>query len=230
MKFKSNIFNLVLTLIATQSCASWVESAKKMIDGDVADQKKKETKWVSQSQYNDLLIKYNTLNQENERLKQVELAKSDEAPNYNQIDELSQSIDSSDAIDVFKDEKLTSEMNDTNVESSEVSKLVAIYNKALTLKQNGKLKIALGMFQKLEKSSVEQVIVRSKYQVAQIYYNQNQFDLALQVYESIISKNSFSSIVLDALNGAVLCSESLGLQDKKMRYQSVLQDFFGINS
>lgn len=229
MKLKTNIFNLVLVLIATQGCASWVESAKKMIDGDTAEQKKKEVKWVSQNQYNDLLIKYNTLNEENQRLKQVQVAKSQEAPNYNQIDELSQSIESTDAIDVFKDERLSEDMQG-NIESSEVSRLVATYNKALTLKQNGKLKTALGMFQKLEKTAVEQIVVRSKYQVAQIYYNQNQFDLALQVYESIISKNSFSSIVLDALNGAVLCSESLGLKDKKMRYQSVLQDFFGINS
>ncbi len=228
MNLKRNFLNIVVLLFATQSCASWVESAKKMMDGDETE-KKKEVKWVSQNQYNDLLVKYNTLNEENQKLKEAQLAQTEPIGNYNQIDELSKSVESTDAIDVFKDEDLASSMKATSAKGL-TSSLVSSYSKAIILKENGKLKDALGIFQKLEKSSSNQIVVRARYQIAQIYYNQNQFDLALQVYESIILNNSFSSIVLKALNGAILCSKSLGLKEKQLRYKSVLEDFFGMNS
>ena len=229
MKFNSNIISLVTLVSISTSCASWVESAKRMIDGDKA-QENKEAKWVPKSQYNDLLLKYNNLSEEHSKLKEMQSTMPAKNTGYNQIDELSKSVENSDAIDVFAEENVTDSMQESRSSSSEVSALVATYNKAKALKENGKIKAALGLFQSLERSNVEQVVVRAKYQTGQIYFEQNQFDLALQVYESIISNNSYSSVVLEALQGAIVCSSNLGLADKKARYQSVLRDFFGINS
>ena len=54
-----------------------------------------------------------------------------------------------------------------------------------------------------------------------------QYDLALQVFEEIISKNANSGVVLQALGGAVKASDKLGLANKKDQYKSMLHDVFG---
>lgn len=223
---------IILTIFLLTGCASWVESAKKMIGKDEAAVERKDVKWVSKDQYDDLMLKYNNLNEENQKLKiAVESSSQKEVQGYDQVEELSKSVDMSDGIDVFAQENLSKKIEDNKVANvSNTESLVDTYNKALILKNNGKLKTSLGMFQFLEKSNVEQIVVRARFQIAQIYYSQNQFDLSLQVHESIISENSFSAIVLDALKGAIMASKSLGLKDKEARYESVLKDFFGINS
>lgn len=224
---KSIVLNLI-NLVILSSCASWVESAKKMIDQEEVPEEKKKVQWVSKAQYDDLLLKYNNLNEENAKLKET---KQEMKRPYDQIDELSNTVEASDSIDVFAEEQIASKIENTqNLSNKNIANLVNSYEKAIAFKNNGKLKAALGIFQFLEKSNVEQVVVRAKYQIGQIYYNQNQFDLSLQVYESIIANNSYSSIVLNALKGAILSSKNLGLKDKEVRYSSVLKDFFGINS
>ena len=47
-----------------------------------------------------------------------------------------------------------------------------------------------------------------------------------QVFEDIISKNADSGMVLDALRYAAVCSDKLGLTNKKDQYASMLNDVF----
>ena len=54
-----------------------------------------------------------------------------------------------------------------------------------------------------------------------------QYDLALQIFEDIITKHASSGIVLLALKGAVVASEKLGMMNKKDQYFSMLDDVFG---
>ena len=58
--------------------------------------------------------------------------------------------------------------------------------------------------------------------------NKKQYDLALQVFESIIKQGSFSSVVLEALQSAKVASDALGLASKSRQYGSLLKDVFEV--
>jgi TolA-binding protein len=73
-----------------------------------------------------------------------------------------------------------------------------------------------------------QIRVRSKFQIAEILFTQNEFDLASQVFEDIVKNYAFSGLVIDSLKRLVTCSEKLNLNDKAVKYQSMLSDIFGV--
>ena len=85
---------------------------------------------------------------------------------------------------------------------------------------------ATKIFQQLETAGVPAIKVRSKLQIGELLFAKGQHDLALQVFEDIINKNAHSGIVLDALKLAVVCTDKLGIQDKKDQYASMINDVF----
>ncbi|MCT4641527.1 MAG: tetratricopeptide repeat protein [Bacteriovoracaceae bacterium] len=217
------LINLFICFVLS-SCAGLVDSAKKMM-GD--KQPKTKPVYVSKAKYDDLLVKYKNLNDKYMAIQ----AKDIEANKFNQIDELSSKVSkgsSETTVDVFETQNQKRKIVTAPLPTDKVTQQLSLYKKGLTLKDNGKLKDALSIFQSLEKKSSDQIRVRAKYQTALIYYNQNQFDLSLQVFESILDENSYSSKVIDALRGAIRSARSLGLKQKVARYESVLQDFFGL--
>jgi tetratricopeptide (TPR) repeat protein len=235
-----NSISLIFAMcfIATlTSCSSFVESTRKMIDGDSPRKSTKQSGWVSKSQYDDLMVKYKDLSQRYENLKEKK-----SAPNasYDQAQEMSSSsVNSEETVDVFGEDGLanqvsasldevSSKVKSKPLSSSEIDQEVKTYKKAALLKDNGKVDESLKVFQFLEKSQTKQIRVRSKIHIGQIYLVKKQFDLALQVFESVINQEAFSARVLDALEGAVISSSSLGLTDKKLRYESMLKDVFGL--
>lgn len=234
MKQKKKWLFLSLSLMITTACSSWIESSRKMIDDEEAKSSQKatkETKWVSQAQYNDLLVKYQNLNDKYEKLKD-EKADSGKS-SFDQIDELSQKTGSStETVDVFGQNGIAQEVattldnqvNDENLLSRELK----TYKKAIALNENGKVEESLKIFQFLERSSNKQIRVRARSQIGNIYLVKKQYDLSLQVFEKIITEDAFSGKVLKAIEGAVKSCAGLNLVDKKLRYQSMLSDFFGI--
>jgi tetratricopeptide (TPR) repeat protein len=240
---KSFVLLLALTsVVSLSSCSSLVESTRKMVDGDTPRKSNKKPNWVSKSEYDDLMLKYKDLN---DRYNQLREEKSVAENKYDQAAELSQKSGtkkSSDVetVDVFGQGGLASEVTAQidEVSASVSDAPIAVkrdleselshYKKAMVLLSNGNADDALKIFQYLEKSSSKQMRVRARVQIGKIYLEKKQFDLALQVYETVISQDAFSGHVLDALAGAVLASGQLGLADKKLRYQSMLQDVFGI--
>jgi len=113
-------------------------------------------------------------------------------------------------------------------DASTIDQELNTYKKAVALRERGKAQDALKIFQLLERSPTKQIRVRSRLQIGEIYLTQKQYDLALQVFENMIFKDSFSGKVLDALQGAIVCTENLGLKEKRNKYKSILVDFFGI--
>lgn len=221
------MFSFSLLLSLTLSCSSFVESTRKSLLGEKAPRKqvKKEVKWVSKGQYDDLMVKYKTLNDKYERLKEEKLTSK---PGFDQINEISQSSNT-ETVDVFGKNGLSGEVKvPTNKKPSSIEEEVSYYKKAVALQQNGKSDEALKLFQFLENSNVSQLKVRAKLHIGDIYFGKNQYDLALQVYEDIIRNHAFSSTVLGALKHAVVCSSQLGLSDKKAQYESLLKDVFGM--
>lgn len=221
------LFSLSFIISMTVACSSFVENTRQSLLGDKSPRKQenKEVKWVSKGQYDDLMVKYKTLNDKYEKLKEEKLSAR---PSFDQISEISQNSNT-ETVDVFGKNGLSGGVKaPSNKTPSSVEEEVSYYKKAVALKQNGKIDEALKLFQFLENSIVAQLKVRAKLHIGDIYFGKNQYDLALQVYEDIIRNHAFSSSVLGALRHAVVCSNQLGLTDKKAQYESLLKDVFGM--
>ena len=173
-----------------------------------------------------------------EKLKDESLQPSSSA--YDQVDELAKKTPS-ETVDVFAKNGLADQaakkapaiptpvpVAKESLNSDEVSQELQYYKKAMALKENGKIDEALKILQYLERSPTDQVRVRARSQIGDIYMIKGQYDLALQVYETMITNDAFSGKILTALKKAVVCCDRLNLTQKKMKYQSILQDFFEI--
>lgn len=227
------ILSLLLFLV---SCSSLVESTRRNLMGEESPRKaKKEVKWVAKAQYDDLLTKYKNLQDKYDSLKDEKVNKTNS--DYNQMDEMSSNTKSkkiSETIDVFSKGGLANQVQASqetqlqNLNQTDVSDELKVYKKGVALKQNGKPDDSLKVFQYLERSKSEQIRVRAKSNIGDIYMVKNQFDLALQVYEGIIVNYAFSGKVIPSLRNAIICCDQLGLKEKKLKYQSILRDFFEI--
>ena len=221
------------------SCSSLVESTRKSLLGSETPRKKtKEVKWVSKAQYDGLMERYKDLSDKYEKLKDESLQPSSSA--YDQVEELAKKTPS-ETVDVFAKNGLADQaakkapaiptpapVAKESLNSDEVSQELQYYKKAMALKENGKIDEALKILQYLERSPTDQVRVRARSQIGDIYMIKGQYDLALQVYETMITNDAFSGKILTALKKAVVCCDRLNLTQKKMKYQSILQDFFEI--
>lgn len=232
-------FFLILSLVLFSffiGCSSLVESTKRSLFGD-KNKSERQSKWVSKSKYDELLAKYKNLEEENKKLNSSGISSPSK---FDQISELSNSTskpESVETVDLFaEDGKIVTEtssgaspaLNIKEKSEEQVNDELGLYSKAMALYDNGKLGESLSVFQHLEREGTLQVKVRAQLYIGKIYMKQNQFDLALQVFESIITGGAYSGRVLEALSHSVTCATKLGLEDKKVKYQSLLVDVFGV--
>jgi tetratricopeptide (TPR) repeat protein len=229
LKAQKFTFTVMAFLATFSGCSSLVDSNR----DPVANQNKEsaQPKWVSREQYDQLMSKYKNLLSEHERLKENRLT----SPGADLLGELQATSASTESVDVFGKNGLVESAEKTKtpeiskpLNESDLSKEIQLFKKAIALKEAGKQDDALKIFQVMEKSYTKQIRARARYQIANIYYGQAQFDLALQVTETIISDDAFSAIVLDAIKIALDCCEKLGLEEKKLKYNSILVDVFGV--
>ena len=113
------------------------------------------------------------------------------------------------------------------VSDAEIERQIMAWRKAARLVEQQKYDQALTILRPLEKSSVKQIHVRTRFLTAEILYAQHEYDLAFQVYEEIIQQDAFSALVLPALGKLVACADKLNLTEKKEQYYSLLHDVFG---
>jgi tetratricopeptide (TPR) repeat protein len=91
---------------------------------------------------------------------------------------------------------------------------------------NNKFSDGLNKLKAVENSTSRQVRVRAKYLLGEILFKQKEYDLAMQVFEEIISKDAFSGMVLKSLGRLIICCEKLKQEKKQQQYYSILHDFF----
>ena len=220
----TKFIGLLTSLFLFSSCSGLVESTRESLLSDKSKRKKpqKEAKWVSRSQYDDLLNKYKELNQRYQSLKDEKSVNTKTVP-----------MAPAETIDVFaeanrKAQQQLASKKPVTIALDQIDKEIEAYKKAKLYLASKKVDEALKLFQGLEKAKSKQIQVRSKQLIGDIYMDKAQYDLALQVYESVIRQFSFSGTVLSALRSAMKCSEMLGLSDKQEQYQSMLRDVFGV--
>jgi TolA-binding protein len=98
--------------------------------------------------------------------------------------------------------------------------------KADKLQKQNKFDMALTLIKELEKSPVRQIEVRAKYLLGEILFKQGEYDLAMQVYEEILTKYAYSGLVIKSLGRLIVCSDKLKQTAKQEKYYSFLHDFF----
>jgi tetratricopeptide (TPR) repeat protein len=184
------------------------------------DQKKKDTRPVNRAQYDQLLTKYEELS------KKYEALKENPKEQNSLVDELTKSntenfAPSSETVDPGVVAAAAAPI----VVPNDIDSQLELFKKGVALRstQAGE---ATKIFQQLESQATPAIRVRAKFEIAQMLFERNQFDLSLQIFEDIISKNAQSGVVLESLEYAVKCSEKLGIQNKKDQYASMLNDVF----
>jgi TolA-binding protein len=238
------------TIILTLHSCAWLDKKTNSLFG--LDQERAgvpaKQQYVPKEQYDDLMQKYQELMGQ----KKPTMIDNDTIKNRNVSDTLIQDLDKMTApnnandsatvqqtVDVFADQAPTDVVKQSidvapiapaprELEYQEAAGQVEKYQQALTDVGRGRVDQALKAFQELERSPMLQIRVRSKFQIAEILFAQNEFDLASQVFEDIVKNYAFSGLVLDSLKKLVICSQKLNLNDKAVKYQSMLSDIFGV--
>jgi TolA-binding protein len=209
-----------MALMALNSCSWYRDVERSLVEGD----DKKSSKPIPRAQYDNLLVKYEELSKKYELLKEN---RSKDQPSLK--DEVQQTSSENfsntssnvETVDAFSNQPVAEVAN----VSSDVESQLSLYKKAVNLKSSASGD-ATKIFQQLETQGIPEVKVRSKFQIGEMLYEKGQYDLALQVFEDIINKFAYSGIVLESLKYAQICSEKLGLQNKKDQYSSMINDVF----
>lgn len=217
----------MMALLALNSCAWYRDVERSLVEDD--EKKAARSRTVPRQQYDNLLVKYEELSKKYEQLKEnpnkdqsslVDEVQKSSAENFSQG--TTPATPQVETVDAFSNQQVVvaSEELPADVESQ-----LALYRKGLTLKASNSGE-ATKIFQQLESQAAPAIRVRSKLQMGELLYAKGQYDLALQVFEDIIQKQSHSGVVLEALKYAELCSDKLGIQNKKEQYASMLNDVF----
>jgi hypothetical protein len=215
----------MLALLFLNSCAWYRDLERSLVEDD--EKKANKSRVVSREQYDQLLVKYEELSKKYETLKEggpkesnslVDELQKSSAENFANVSPNVETVDAFPA----KTQQVVVATEDVG---SDVESQLALFRKGVTLKSSNPGE-ATKIFQQLESQGAPAVKVRSKLQIGELLYGKGQYDLALQVFEDIINTQAHSGVVLDALKYAVVCSEKLGIQNKKDQYASMLNDVF----
>ncbi len=90
---------------------------------------------------------------------------------------------------------------------------------------NGDFEKAIETLKKIENSEIKQIKVRAKYLQGEIFFNQKEYDQAMQKYDEIITGFGFSSMAISAIEKKDACKRNLNLPVTQEPYHSIYEDF-----
>jgi tetratricopeptide (TPR) repeat protein len=96
---------------------------------------------------------------------------------------------------------------------------------AQDLVTNGDFEKAIETLKKIENSEIKQIKVRVKYLQGEIFFNQKEYDQAMQKYDEIITGFGFSSVAISAIEKKDACKKNLNLPVTQEPYHSIYEDF-----
>lgn len=216
-----------LSLFVLSSCSWYRDLERSLVEDDKKTATSNRGKPVPRAQYDQLLTKYEELTKKYEKLK--------ENPGQaSLVDELQNSQTENFARTSPNVETETVSLTPVDTTpvpasvSSDIEGQLSLYRRGMSLKTSNPGE-ATKIFQQLESQGTAPVSVRAKFQIGDLLLSKQQYDLALQVFEDIITKNSSSGMVVDALRNAVVCADKLGIANKRDQYASMLNDVFEAN-
>ena len=225
------------------SCAG-LSSRQSLFGGDDKKDKDEKTETVSREQYEQLLKKYDGLMKE----KKVAMIKRQGGNADETLTRADQSLSKEQLVDdvvnqlshVKEGQKLSMSVGKVSGTDERSRPIIATteYNaevveshmtkirQADKLQRQNKFDMALTLIKELERSPVRQIEVRAKYLLGEILFKQGEYDLAMQVYEEILTKYAYSGLVIKSLGRLIVCSDKLKQTAKQEKYYSFLHDFF----
>lgn len=219
---------LLATLALTSSCSWYRDLERSLVEEDGRTQKRMKT--VPREQYDQLLVKYEELSKKYEQLKeggpqQASLVDELQKTQGENFAKTSPNVET-ETVNVFsQDTAATPVVAPVANVPKDLESQLSLYRRGLALKASN-IGEATKIFQQLENQGVPAIKVRAKYQIGEMLLQKQQYDLALQVFEEIVSKHANSGVVLDALKNAVVACDKLGIANKKEQYASMLNDVF----
>jgi TolA-binding protein len=187
--------------------------------------------------YDELAKRYSLLQQELESTEGASPSILQDLNNNTQDQNKIKGDDLAETVDVFasqqrkrEDKKSlnssTPRISSENIDPDLIEEQIHILRKIEGLVNQNKFNNALNEIKKIEDSAIRQISVRAKFFLGEVLFAQEQYDLAMQVYEEIIKEDAFSGVVIKSLGRLIVCSESLKLDKKRDAYYSILHDFF----
>lgn len=209
----------ILALLLLNSCSWYRDLERSLVEDD--EKKMRHSRTVPREQYDQLLVKYEELSKKYEQSKEQPKAQNSLVDELQRTssENFAQPSSNVETVDAFQASQPLGDV------PADIESQLSLYKRGLALKETNPGE-ATKIFQQLESQATPAVKVRSKLQIGELLFAKGQFDLALQVFEDIIYKNAHSGIVLDALKYAVVCTDKLGIQNKKDQYTSMLNDVF----
>jgi predicted negative regulator of RcsB-dependent stress response len=238
-KIYSQIGVILIFSLSISSC-SWLSKRKALFEPEPIEregvsstaEKLEEGKVVSSEQYNQLLERYDKLKRSHDNSNMV--AKPDKLlTDLNNAPASTSTL--ADTVDVFgNDGPGTKEPSVVDLGKFDardrfpvsINAEIDQFRMAEQAAGKGDHGLAMKYFKILEKSQNTQLKVRAKYNIAEILFDQKDYDLAMQAYEEIIKNYAFSGLVIKSLGRLIACTEQLKLKEKKDKYYSILHDFF----
>jgi TolA-binding protein len=218
----------MIALLSLNACSWYRNLERSLVDEDVKNSKRSQT--VSREQYDQLLVKYEELAKKYEQLK--ELPQKGEGSLVDELqrtssENFSQPSTNVETVDAFSETPAAASTGTVAVSdlSADIESQVNLYRRGVAAKNTNPGE-ATKIFQQLESQGLPAIKARARLQMGELLLSKGQYDLALQVFEDVISKNAHSGVVLEALRHAVVCSDKLGIQNKKEQYASMLNDVF----
>ncbi len=220
-------FPIIAILLLATSCSWYRDLERSLVEDDEKQARKTQAKsrTVPREQYDQLLVKYEELSKKYEAAKEGKPQQSlvDELQNSENFARTSPNVDT-ETVNLNPGDTVVVTSDAVNVPGDLESQL-ALYRRGLAMKASNPGE-ATKIFQELELKGAPAVKVRAKLEIGELLLARQQYDLALQVFEDIITKGAHSGIVLDALKYAEVCADKLGLASKKEQYHSMLNDVF----
>ena len=227
-----------LIFALTLSSCSWLDSVERKLIGDDPNQKSsvaKRPQMVPKAQYDELLARFEDTKRENENLKEGKAANPLVSDLQNTPVLTNSGVKDAaqgETVDVFANQgaaPVIATGSSPDVAQGDVESQLMNYRQALSLQEQNKGE-SMKIFTSLARSATPAIKVRAQYHMGEILMSQGEFDLAMQAFDEIISRQAHSGVVLDALRNSVVCAEKLGLKQKGDQYRSLLRDVFQVGT
>ena len=228
IKLWMNLFIYSLFLTQFISCG-WIDQSSRSVFEP--DQSKKaparSQNLVSKNQYDQLMEKYRAVYSENQKLKEkLGISVKPLADDFQSADSNTISINQESSKDQNVNPVKQMSNEGASVDDENFQKNMSNYEEGLKNFDEKKYLAARKLFEQTSTSSFSQIKVRSRFYLGRTFMMEDQYDLALQMFDEVITSHAYSSYVFEALRFGAECAKKLKQETKYQEYVSLLQDVF----